>query len=115
MAVTRAQRRAEWVTRNRGAAATIPPASRPASRSSVHLRIEELVLDGFPVSAGYPIGEGLQQELTRLFGERGVPSHMIAPREAARIDAGSFQASAGAPPAITGAQIAVAVYGGPKR
>jgi hypothetical protein len=111
--VTRARRRAEWVGRHRGGVPEFEPAQRSSS-ASVHLHIDELVLHGFPAGARHPIADAVQQELARLFGEYGVPSHMTG-AGAARIDAGSFRAVAGAMPAVIGTQIAGAVYGGATR
>src|SRR5206468_7371613 len=41
---------------------------------AIDLRIEELVLDGFPPSERYELAEGIERELTRLFTDRGAPA-----------------------------------------
>ncbi|MGH9866938.1 MAG: hypothetical protein ACREAA_02070 [Candidatus Polarisedimenticolia bacterium] len=82
---------------------------------SVHLRIETLVLLGFPAGAADRIGRAARQELTRLIAERGVPAYMRSASDAPSIDAGSFRAAPGTHPADLGTQIAGAIHRGPVR
>jgi hypothetical protein len=79
------------------------------------LHIEEVVLHGFNPRERYTVGDSVQQELTRLITERGVPSSLIAPRTSEQLDAGIFHASSNLRPHTLGAQVARAVYGGLKR
>jgi hypothetical protein len=81
----------------------------------MQLRIDELVLHGFPASARHGISEATRQELTRLLTERGVPEVMNEPVATARVDAGSFRMAKGAGPNAIGALVADAVYGGLKQ
>lgn len=85
------------------------------SSQSISVRIDELVLHGFAPTDRYRIGDAMQQELTRLFVEGGIPRQLDHSFETARIDAGSFQMAQGTRAEAVGAKIAHAVYGGPKR
>jgi hypothetical protein len=77
---------------------------RPAK---IELEIEELVLYGFRPADRYRIGEFVERELQRLFGEqRG----SIRDFEAAHLEGGSFEMAHGSKPEAIGAQIARAVY-----
>jgi hypothetical protein len=79
--------------------------------NNIELHIEELVLHGFVASDRYLIGEALQQELTRLLTEKGLPSSLAQGGEIARINAGEFEVQLGAKPEIIGVQIAHLIYG----
>ena len=81
----------------------------------VRLHIEEVVLHGFNQRERYTVGDSVQQELTRLMTERGVPSSLIAPRTSKQLDAGAFHVAPNSRPEGLGAQVARAVYGGLKR
>ncbi len=81
----------------------------------VEVHIEELVLHGFPRADRRRIAAALQRELTRLISEQGVPRHVESGVETARLDGGSFEAPASGSPAIVGARVARAVYGGLNR
>lgn len=116
MGMNRAERRAQWAARARGDASGIEPRRRAiGSGGPVHVHVETLVLHGFSASAGRRVGNAIQQELTRLIGEQGVPSGIRLIGEAVRLDAGSISVRRGAQPAAVGAQIAMAVYGVPAR
>jgi hypothetical protein len=84
-------------------------------QSSIHLHIEELVLDGFPSSDRHRIGESLQLELTRLFTEEATPPALAKSAEIDRLDGGTFQMTPAPRPEATGAQVARAVFGGLKQ
>jgi hypothetical protein len=77
--------------------------------------IEELVLHGFPRGERYRIGEALEQELTRLFAEKGVPDSLGRGGEVDLLRAGSFHVSVVSKPEGVGSQVAQAVYGGLSR
>jgi hypothetical protein len=79
---------------------------------NVQLHIEELVLHGFAGVDRHQIGERVQQELTRLFAERGVPPGMATGGNVARIDGGSFTVAPNPKPDQIGTQVAQAIYNG---
>lgn len=80
--------------------------------ANINLHIEELVLHGFAPGDRYRIGEAVQQELTRMFAEQGVPRSLAEGGEIGRLDAGAFEMASGAKPEVVGTQIAQAIYGG---
>jgi hypothetical protein len=82
------------------------------SRPSIHLHIEELVLDGFAPGDRHRIGEATQSELARLLTEEPTPPSLAQRAEIDRLDGGSFHATGTAKPEATGAQVARAVFGG---
>ncbi len=78
----------------------------------VELRIEELVLDGFPAMDYGRCGAALREELTRLVRERGVPA---AWRESWRSDVhtlGPLELPRGAAPELVGVRLARQLYDG---
>ncbi|MBE9581067.1 MAG: hypothetical protein IMF18_05555 [Proteobacteria bacterium] len=77
---------------------------------NIELHIEELVLHGF--AHGDRIGEAVEQELSRLLADRGVPQSLERGGEVARVDGGAFEVAAGSRAEVVGAQVAKAVYGG---
>ena len=79
---------------------------------NIELNIEELVLHGFSPGDRYRIGEAVEQELTRLLADRGVPQSLERGREIANMDGGAFEVAQGSRPQVVGAQVAKAVYGG---
>lgn len=58
------------------------------------------------------IGEAVEQELTGLLAERGVPQSLEHGREVANVDGGAFEVAQGSRAQVVGAQVAKAVYGG---
>ena len=82
---------------------------------NVRLRIEELMLDGFPPGDRYRIAAAVEAELTRLFTDRGVPPDLASGAAIPALDGGSFDVSPDARPDRIGAQVAQAVYGGLSR
>jgi hypothetical protein len=79
---------------------------------NVELYVEELVLDGFSPPDRYRIGQAVEQELGRLFAERGAPPSLTRDGEISRLDGGTFEAKPGSGVAAIGVQVAQAVYGG---
>lgn len=79
---------------------------------NVELHIEELVLHGFAHGDRYRIGEAVEQELTRLLADRGVPESLERGGELASVDGGAFEVAPGSRADVVGAQVAKAVYGG---
>jgi hypothetical protein len=79
---------------------------------SIKLRIEELVLHGFQPTDRYGIGDALQNELTRMLTEQGMPPAMADSSQVARLDGGAFSMQPGERPSRVGSQAARAVYRG---
>ena len=78
----------------------------------LQLHIEELILHGFTNVDRQRIGAAVEQELTRLFTERGIPATIVSGGAVARLDGGSFAVTADAKPQQIGAQVARAIYKG---
>jgi len=79
---------------------------------NIELHIEELVLDGFVHGDRYRIGEAVEQELSRLLADRGVPQSLAEGGEIASVDGGAIEVATGSRAEAVGAQVAKAVYGG---
>lgn len=79
---------------------------------NVHLQIEELILHGFTPADRQRIGAAVEEELTRLLVEQGVPPTLANGGLLARLDGGSFSVSATAKPQQIGRQVAQAIYKG---
>jgi hypothetical protein len=83
-----------------------------AAQPSVELQIEELVLHGFAPGDRYMIGDTVEHELTRLFGEQGVPISLRTENATDEIKGATFNAAHNKKPRALGRQIAQAVYQG---
>jgi hypothetical protein len=83
--------------------------SRPRT---VRVHIERLVLDNVRSSDGPRVAAAVQQELTRLFSQQGVPPSMLGGGAMASVDAGSFRQTPTAKPVATGTQAARSIYRG---
>lgn len=79
---------------------------------SVELRLEEIVLHGFPAVNRYRIGEALERELTRLLTGQGAPLGVTQGVELERLDLGAFELRPDADAETIGRQLAEAIYGG---
>lgn len=79
---------------------------------NLELNIEKLVLYGFVPADRARIGAAVQQELTRLFAEQGVPPSLKRGGAISHLDAGTFEMSSAAKPDAIGIQIAQTIYGG---
>jgi hypothetical protein len=79
---------------------------------NVELRIEELVLHGFPPGNHDRIGESVERELTRLFTERGVPPSLARDGEVGSLGTGAFEMDPGLGAEAIGAQVAHSLYEG---
>ena len=79
---------------------------------NIVLNIEELVLYGFSPGDRYRIGEAVEQELSRLLANRGVPESLAQGGEVASVDGGAFEVAPDSRAQVVGAQVAKAVYGG---
>ena len=78
---------------------------------NIEFYIDELVLHGFAHGDRYLISEALQRELTQLFIEGETTRLLTQGNDVSHLDAGAFDLSPGAKPAMIGAQVAQAVYG----
>ena len=78
---------------------------------SIELHIEELVLHGFSPGDRYRIAEGVEQELSRLFADRGVPESLAEGGEIVSVDGAAFEVAPRSRAEAVGAQVAQAVYG----
>jgi hypothetical protein len=78
---------------------------------TIHLHIDELVLDGFPSVDRFRIAAAVETELARLLAEQGAPPSL---RTGAvdRLDGGSFNVARPSRPEAIGVQVAQAIYGG---
>jgi len=83
-----------------------------SSQPSIELHIEELVLHGFPLGDRYAIGDAVERELARLFGEQGVPSSLRVDSAMDEIRGATFDLSQKTKPPAIGREIAQAVYRG---
>jgi len=79
---------------------------------NIELNIEELVLHDFSPGDRHRIGEAMEQELTRLLADRGVPQSLERGGEVAHVDGGAFEVAQGSRAQVVGAQVAKAAYGG---
>ena len=86
--------------------------SHTARRVPVHVRIEELRLEGFDPHRRYRIAEAIQRELTRLLATRSDVAPLGPTRSVARLDAGSFSFRKDDSAQRIGAAIARATYRG---
>jgi hypothetical protein len=89
--------------------------SATLSPQSLEVHIEALVLYGFAPGDRYRIGEAVERELTRLFGEQGVPSSLVRNLEVSGLDGNTFEVVPGSKAAVIGTQIARMVYQGLSR
>jgi hypothetical protein len=78
----------------------------------IDVHIEELVLHGFPLGDRWRIGHAIEHELRDLLAEGGIPPAWLSCPE--RIDASPIRATGLTKPAVAGARIAGAAYGGGK-
>lgn len=79
---------------------------------NLQLHIEELILHGFAARDRDRISAAIQQELTRLFTEQGIPPTLAQGGQIAQLNGGTFNVTAGTRPDIVGTQIAQSIYGG---
>jgi hypothetical protein len=78
----------------------------------IELHIDELVLHGIAPGDRHRVAGAVQQELTRLFAEQGLPAALSGEFEVERLNAGDFVAGPGVDAATIGRRVARAVYGG---
>ena len=82
------------------------------TQHDTELRIEKLVLHGFAPGDRSRIGKAVEQELSRLFAERGAPPSLAQGGEIESLDGGTFEVKPGSGAEAIGVQMARAVYGG---
>lgn len=79
---------------------------------NLDLHIENLILHDLPHLDQAQLSVVIQQELARLFTERGVPASLQQSHAMASVDGGAFTVPPDASVETVGSQIAQAVYGG---
>jgi hypothetical protein len=79
-------------------------------RPALSLRIEKLVLDGFPPDHRLQIGRAVEKELTHLFVTNGVPRSLTNLHQSEHLAGESFGMTPNQQPAAVGARVAWAVY-----
>jgi hypothetical protein len=82
------------------------------AQPNLELQIDELVIDGLPHLHRAQLGAIVQQELARLFAERGVPPVLHQAHTHPWVDGGAITLQPGASTRTVAGQIAQAVYGG---
>lgn len=87
-----------------------PRDSVPRAPSAIELHIDELVLHGFSASDRFVIGDAVQKELLRLFGEHGWAAFPRRQSAIERLDAGSFKVVPGAQAHTLGTQLAQSLH-----
>jgi len=80
------------------------------ARPSIQLHIEELVLHGFSPHDRHHIADAVQNELTRLLADRGLPQAHAPGAGLDRADAGGFHVSREDGIARIGEQVAACLY-----
>jgi hypothetical protein len=79
------------------------------SADNLQLHIEQLVLHGFGTDR-HRIAAALQQELTRLLTEQGIPPALANSSEIPHINISANQIPAGAKAETIGTQLAQSIY-----
>lgn len=81
---------------------------------NIRIHIDRLILDGLPVthSQGPLVQAAVEAELTRLFAENGLVSHLQTGIAVPSVRADAIQLTAGNGPTQLGTQIAQSVYSG---
>ncbi|HZO29736.1 MAG TPA: hypothetical protein VFH48_27485 [Chloroflexota bacterium] len=85
---------------------------RQRGPTEIVLRIESLVLEGFPAHHRWRIAATIEAELTRLVAEGGLPLGLIGAGSVGEIQAGGFAPGPADRPEAIGTQVAGAVYAG---
>ncbi|MEO8108829.1 MAG: hypothetical protein ABI594_02300 [Ginsengibacter sp.] len=81
-------------------------------KPNIEINIGELVLHGFSPADKFRIGQAVEQHLTSLFIEQGVPSSLQKNNDQLSLKGGSFQLSENDSAGSIGNQIAGTVYSG---
>jgi hypothetical protein len=86
--------------------------STSSTQPSVELHIEELILHGFASGNRFAVGDAVERELARLFGEQGIPVALRSQSATDEMTGAVFNSAQNAKPRGIGRQIAQAVYQG---
>lgn len=99
--------------RDQAAEPSVNTARRPPHHPvSVELHVDELVLHGFAPGDGWRIGDAVQQELSRLMTNQGLPWSHGGPVNIEHLDAGSFVAGPAMKTGSIGLQVAEKLHRG---
>ena len=79
---------------------------------NIELYIDELVLHGLSVHDRYAIAEAVQNELTRLFTEQGIPSSISEQKNILSLKAGTFNFQQHSDDVAVGNNIGSSIYKG---
>ena len=79
---------------------------------NIEISIDKLILHGFSHVDRHRIGYALENELTRLISEQGIPSALSTENNYDQLDGGNVNISNTSKAEITGRQIAQSVYTG---
>jgi hypothetical protein len=81
---------------------------------NINLHIERLILDGLPIERNRAahVQAVVEAELTRLFTENGIASHLQTDGVTPSLIANAIQLTIGGSPTQMGTQIAQSVYSG---
>ncbi len=83
---------------------------RMTQPQAIELHIEELVLHGFEPHQRRAIAQAVEEALSGLLAERGLPPGWAEGAQIDRLDAGQFEVMPAAPPAAIGSEVAQALY-----
>jgi hypothetical protein len=86
--------------------------SRNATRPSIELTIQELIVEGVEPAQRYPLGEAVRSELTRLLKDEGLSRQALIPSAPDKVDGGAISIQPGERGAAVGDRIARAIYSG---
>ncbi|NEQ22778.1 MAG: hypothetical protein F6K28_27080 [Microcoleus sp. SIO2G3] len=79
---------------------------------NLEFHIEELILHGFEMRDRHLISTAMQQELSRLFTEQGVPRSLTQDSTVPQLNGGTVETTPAMQPEAIGVQIAQSIYGG---
>lgn len=82
------------------------------SQREIELSIDELIMEGFEIRDHYRFGQALQNELQRLFAERGIPASLSTSARIANLDGGTVPTTQNAGSENLGIQVANTLYRG---
>lgn len=111
--MNRRERRAEWLAARRGGhGAHASPRGAGLADAPLRLQVNEVVLHGFNPRERYALGDAIQQELSLLLADRGLPGWLAGAGVIERLDGGAFAPAPDSRPLALGAEVARAVYRG---
>lgn len=79
-------------------------------KANIELNIDKLVLHGFPKKDGAYIGRAVEQELTRLMQNNGVPQHLSEAGNIQSLRTKNFNYESQYRPERIGVEIANSIY-----